>query len=95
MNNRTIPEEILELLGGREFLMAKGVKFFACGRKHLWFMLPHKKRYMKILLEVNGTYTVEFSTLTREFKVLVDGTHEMVRADKLCAMFTEQIGLQA
>lgn len=94
----TIAGTIFAQLGGNKFVAMTGAKNFDYCDRYLRFQLPrgakNKAKFVKIALEINDTYTVTFSTMKRStYEVVVISTHEMIFADRLQTLFTEQTGL--
>lgn len=99
MSGPQTAETILAQLGGNKFIAMTGARNFMRGERYLQFQLPrgatNKAKYVKIALELNDTYTVTFSTMKRgTYEVAIISTHEMVYADALRTLFTEQTGLE-
>lgn len=98
MTNQQIADTILAQLGGNKFKAMTGAKDFSYGDRYLQFRLPrgatNKAKFVKIALEINDTYTVTFSTMNRKYEVRVISSHEMIYADRLQGLFTEQTGLE-
>lgn len=99
MTNEQIAQTILAQLGGNKFIAMTGAKNLVHGNRYLSFQLPrgatNKAKYVKIALEINDTYTVTFSKITRgTYAVVIISTHEMIYAEKLREVFTSQTGLE-
>lgn len=92
-----VASTILAQLGGCRFITMTGAKHLTSTPTSLTFQLPRGKtknkcRAVRITLEANDTYTVEFikiGTLRSE----VISRHDMIYFDQLQELFTEETGL--
>lgn len=92
-----IAKTILEQLGGRRFIAMTGAKNFLGGERSLSFRLPSYFarsgiNAIRITLDANDTYTVEFSKL-RGTKFTAVSKHEGIYWGGLPALFTAETGL--
>jgi hypothetical protein len=88
---------ILQQLGGSKFIAMTGAKHFLAGANTLSFRLPPhfaKRRinHVRVVLDENDTYSVFFGEAHGTRYTIVN-EHQMVYADNLRTLFTEQTGL--
>ena len=101
--NSQVPETILSQLGGSRFIAMTGAKDFVGDTNWLKFKIPKngsKANYVRITLELNDLYTVEFIKFTpsrfykktfnyTEPKWEVIQTYNNVDATQLQSIFTQ------
>jgi hypothetical protein len=93
----TVPETILQQLGGKRFVTMTGAKYFTgdSPNQRLTFQLPilGPRRYFRITLTPADVYTLEYGkwNLKREFTV-IETVHD-VSCDNLQETFTRMTGL--
>lgn len=95
--NSEIAKTILEQLGGRAFAYMCGVKNLTAIERGLSFRIPgtltrNRINYVKITLEPDDTYTVEFCVI-RKLACRRVSHWEGVYCDDLAPLFNEQTGL--
>lgn len=93
-NGKHIAETILAQLGGNRFLAMTGAKNLLHDAASLSFKLPGiaKANYVKITLDPDDTYSVEFGKL-RGLTYKTITTLSGVYCDNLQSVFTAQTGL--
>ncbi len=93
----TVAQTILEQLGGRRFTQMTGAKNYVDYGNALSFHLGRnssRANLVKIILEANDTYTVEFSRFSmRTLDVKLLDSISDVYADQLQEIFTRKTGL--
>lgn len=91
----TIAQTILQQLGGNKFLAMTGAKQLVDLGNGLQFAIGRgaKNKANKVVITLTGAdlYDVRFVSI-RQFNITERGTVEMVYADRLAAVFTEQTG---
>lgn len=88
----TIARTILSQLGGNKFLVMTGAKSLTVHENGLSMRIPSKTaNYLKITLEPNDTYTMEFKKIWG-MKVKDVNKHTDVYCDMLQSIFTEETG---
>ncbi|BAV39357.1 hypothetical protein BPT24_237 [Tenacibaculum phage pT24] len=88
---------ILEQLGGNKFLTMTGVTNLIKSDKDLYLSMKlrrnkSKAQYLKITLNANDTYTMEFSKFNKQFDKTVVSLHENVYCDMLTKIFEDVTG---
>lgn len=92
----TIAATILQQLGGSRFIAMTGAKNLINHGSALSMKLPRnasKANMLKITLDANDTYTVEFSKF-RNLDITPVKTLNNVYADQLRSVFTATTGLE-
>jgi len=95
-SNLSVANEILNQLGGRKFMAMTGSKNLVGGRNFLQMHLTTNKakaKYLKIELTPMDTYTMTFSSLDKNFNLIIKAEYENVYCDQLQTIFTEVTGL--
>jgi len=97
-NEPNIAKTILEQLGGNKFVVMTGAKNFLNIGNGLSFKLPgagftkNGINYIKIILEPNDTYTMEFGRIRgTNYKII--SQHSDIYFDQLQEIFTQETGL--
>ena len=99
MTDTTIANTILAQLGGRRFLAMTGASNLIAGSNYLACKIPRaakKITHMRVTLDLNDTYTVEFLNCRTTRTQLKHETVESlsnVYAENLQAIFTSETGL--
>lgn len=98
MTNHTVPQIILQQLGGGKFIAMTGAKGFVGGENMLMFSLPARFakdgiNKVRITLEPSDTYKVEFMKIRGTQPVKVIAEVEDVYCDSLRRVFTSHTGL--
>ena len=93
----TIAQTILQQLGGNKFIVMTGAKTLVAHENGLSFRLPtnfakKKINYVKITLDANDLYTVEFIYI-RGINMTAIVVHDDVYAEMLQELFTAETGL--
>ncbi len=91
-----IANTILAQLGGNKFIAMTGSKNFIASKQSLTMTLTKNKvkaKYLRIVLEVNDTYSMTFFTLNRNHDSVVKSEYKDVYFDQLQSIFTEVTGL--
>ncbi len=96
--NTEIAKTILEQLGGRKFAFMCGVKNATAIERGLSFRIPgtmtrNRINYVKITLEPDDVYTVEFCVI-RKLTCRRVSLWEGVYCDDLAPLFREHTGLE-
>ena len=97
MSNLEIANTILSQLGGNRFIAMTGARMPAAIENGLRFQLPRnplKVNLVRVILDANDTYRMEFCYLDKkrcEVRILTVKTD--VYADSLQTIFTDQTGL--
>jgi hypothetical protein len=86
---------ILEQIGGNKFIAMTGAKNFVGGENFLQFSIgsgaKNKSNKVKITLTTADLYEIEFFNI-RGINIKEISKHEMIYADQLKTVFTEQTG---
>lgn len=98
MNNKEIAQTILAQIGGKAFVFMCGVRNLTAIERGLSFRIPGtmtRKRvnYVRITLEPDDTYAVEFCVI-RKMACRRVSHWEGVHCDDLAPLFREQTGLE-
>lgn len=93
----TVANTIRDQLGGNRFTAMTGAKMFVGDTRSLSFQIgrnPKGVTHVKITLDADDTYTVEFFKFNRRsFELKTLASVSMVCADSLCSVFTAHTGL--
>jgi hypothetical protein len=91
-----VAETILQQLGGNKFVAMTGSKNFIASENFLRMNLTRNKakaKWLKITLNANDTYTMDFFTADKNFNITSKVNFEYVYCDELCFLFTKATGL--
>ena len=96
-HNRMITETILQQLGGGRFVVMTGASNVAEVDRGVAFKLPYRMarngiNHVKIVLDADDTYTVQFLKLTRS-KLYTSANVSGVHCENLQEVFTRYTGL--
>ena len=95
----TIPETILQQLGGKRFQVMTGAKnFMADGERKLIFTIPRgsaKNNIVRVTIELDwmDLYIVKFYRFGANLKVELVAEYQGVYFDQLQELFTHETGL--
>ncbi len=95
-SNLSVANEILNQLGGRKFLVMTGSKNLMGDTNSLQMHLTTNKakaKYLRIELTPADTYTMVFSSFTRDYQQIIKEEVKNVYADQLQSIFTKVTGL--
>lgn len=91
-----VAQTILEQLGGNKFVVMTGSKNFIAGENYLRMNLTRNKakaKWLKITLNGNDLYDMDFFTADKEFNLTTKVKFEDVYFDQLQNLFTQATGL--
>lgn len=95
-NKMQVAQTILQQLGGNKFVAMTGSKNFIASENFLRMNLTRNKakaKWLKITLNANDTYTMDFFTADKNFNLTSKVKFEDVYCDQLCFLFTKATGL--
>lgn len=95
MTDLTVAKTILQQLGGGQFILMTGAKFFVGGADSLGFKIggnAKKITHVHIKLTAMDDYTMEFCTV-RNFEVVKKNVVEGVYCDNIKDVFEHHTGL--
>lgn len=96
--HKTMADEILRQLGGRQFIAMTGARNFhyssteSSGNLSFRFMGSRAANYLKITLEASDTYTLTFYTI-RKFTAKIVKVYTDIYNEDLQRIFTDFTGL--
>lgn len=97
ITDKTVAIEILKQLGGHSFIAMTGARNFISTINSLSFMLPNQKgmnpNYIKIELQLNDTYDIEFNKFGIKYGVIKLGWSRGVYTDNLISIIENKTGL--
>lgn len=91
-----VAQTILNQLGGNKFVAMIGSKNFLASENYLRMNLTRNKakaKWLKITLNGNDLYTMDFFTADKECNIKTKVKFEDVYCDQLQSFFTEATGL--
>lgn len=89
-------QTILNQLGGNKFIAMTGSKNFISLGNGLRMNLTKNKvkaKWLKIILNSNDTYTMDFFTADKDLNIITKAKFENVYCDMLQSIFTQTTGL--
>lgn len=98
MTDMTVPNTILQQLGGRTFKLMTGASNFSGTENALTFKLPsnitrNHISHVRVTLCPSDTYKMEFIHV-RGMKIKTISEHEDIYAEDLCELFRRETGLE-
>jgi hypothetical protein len=89
-------QTILNQLGGNKFIAMTGSKNFVSLGNGLRMNLTKNKvkaKWLKIILNSNDTYTMDFFTADKNLNIVTKAKFENIYCDMLQSIFTQTTGL--